>query len=222
MINFLRMVGRLTVMIAPWPLRRWMLRRVWGYKIGENARIGCSYVYPEILDLREGATIGHLSFISGMDELHLGAAAKIGNLNWITGFPRAKRPQGFAKRTSLSLGQGSAVTNRHYIDVQDVICVGRFSTIAGIRSVLLTHGIDYRTCRQVSSGVTIGDYALVSTNVVILPGACIGSKVILGAGAVVTKGEHPGPALYVGTPAKFKTDLPDDCLYFVRTSGPVG
>ena len=221
LLGYLRLGGRLATVATPWFIRKRLLRLIWGYELAPTARIGWSYVFPVHLQMGEGASIGNLSYVAGMDRVEVGPNAMIGNLNWITGLPADSRPAGFSTSTILRLGAESAITNRHYLDVQDTIAIGRYTTVAGVHSVILTHGIDYRTNQQASGAVMVGDHCLIGTNVVILPGALVGSRVIIAAGAVVTRRDHPGPGLYTGTPAGLKSTPAADCAYFTRTTGPV-
>jgi len=54
---------------------------------------------------------------------------------------------------------------------------------------------------EITKPITIGDDVYIGNNVLILPGVNIGNKVIVGAGAVVTK-DIPDNSVAVGVPAK--------------------
>lgn len=58
---------------------------------------------------------------------------------------------------------------------------------------------------EITKPIVIGDDVYIGNNVLILPGVKIGSKVVIGAGAVVTK-DIPDNSVVVGVPArKIKT-----------------
>jgi hypothetical protein len=46
----------------------------------------------------------------------------------------------------------------HLLDCTDRIEIGRLSTIAGYRSIIITHGIDYVNSRQICRPIKIGDF----------------------------------------------------------------
>lgn len=62
-------------------------------------------------------------------------------------------------------------------------------------------GKGYKIDIPVSKPVTIGDYAFVGANAMILKGVTIGEKAIIGAGSVVTK-DVPAGEVWAGNPAK--------------------
>src|SRR5262249_55268366 len=105
----------LGVVFLPWKIKRWVLRRHWGYQIADGARIGLSYVFPGHLVMEEGAYIGHLNVAIHLGRMECGAHSIIDRSNWITGHP----PGGahFRQRTqrdpSLVLGAHSAITKSH-------------------------------------------------------------------------------------------------------------
>lgn len=71
--------------------------------------------------------------------------------------------------------------------------------------VLRNEGLEY------AKSVTIGDNVWIGGGVKILPGAVIGSNVVIGAGSVVT-GEIPSNVIAVGVPCKpiKEIDVPQD------------
>jgi hypothetical protein len=162
--------------VLPWPLRRAILRRFFGYQIADTSRIGLSWICPKKLILKDGARIGHLTMCKSIDLLQLGESASIGNLNWITGYP-SDLPGHFEhqpeRRPELILGRDSAITNRHLVDCTASVKIGSFATFAGFASQLLTHSINLQTNRQEAYPITIGDYCFVGTNCVLLGGSAL-------------------------------------------------
>lgn len=54
---------------------------------------------------------------------------------------------------------------------------------------------------EITKPITVGDDVYIGNNVILLPGVTVGSKVIIGAGAVVTK-DIPDNSVAVGVPAR--------------------
>ena len=211
-------------LLLPWPLRRLVLNSLLGYKIHRTARIGLSLICPEILEMGEGAYIGNLSVCKGAGRLSLNDYSIIGNLNWITGFPRHKkdffRDQN-DRQPALYLDRHSAITNRHYIDCTNVIEIGEFSTFAGTRSQILTHSIDLYLSKQTSKPVRIGKYCFVGTGSILLAGSELPDYCILGAGSLLNKKYEQTYFLYAGNPARAIEPLSKDMGYFLRSEGRV-
>jgi acetyltransferase-like isoleucine patch superfamily enzyme len=209
-------------LLLPWPLRRLVYSRFLGYDIHPSARIGFSVIGAKRVTLGSGARIGHLTVIKGLDQLSLGDHARVGNLNWITGFRRDDRRM-FGHQAdrdpSLRIGDHSAITSRHILDCTDTITVGRFTTIAGYRSVLLTHSIDLVENRQSSLPIRIGNYCFIGTSCTMLGGASLPDHSVLGANSLLNKKHESSYKLYGGVPAKVLQELPADLKYFSRETG---
>lgn len=217
----MRKVLALGVVFLPWAVKRWVLRRFWGYQIADDARIGLSYIFPGRLVMGEGAYIGHLNVAIHLGRLECGAHSIIDRSNWITGHP----PGGahFTQRTqrdpALLLGDHAAITKSHIIDCTDKIEIGPFTTIAGYHSQLITHGINVVEGRQDCKPIRIGAYCLVGTRVTVLGGAALPDHSVLGAGSVLNKVHTEEYAVYAGQPAAKVKALDPEGAYFHRESG---
>jgi acetyltransferase-like isoleucine patch superfamily enzyme len=214
---------RAIVMILPWPLKRKILTRVYGYELHPTSRIGYSWIFPEHLELGECATIGHLNFSKGLELIALGAHATIGNLNWITAHPLGgvhfrHRPE---RRPALVMGEHAAITSQHFFDCASSITIGSFSTVAGLRSQFFTHSIDVFECRQDCDPIEIGAYCLVATGSIVLPGSCLPDYSVASACSLLNKRFTESYYLYGGTPGGPIKQLSKDCGYFRRTRGYV-
>jgi len=210
------------LLLLPWGLRRRLLQRIYGYQIAPSARIGLAWVYPKRLRMGQHTRIDHFTVAIHLDSVELGDHSRIGRSNWITGHP-ADSTRHFAHQTDrqprLILGEHSAITKNHHLDCTHEIRIGRFTTIAGYQSQLLTHAIDIAAGRQDSKPITIGDYCFVSTRCVVLGGAKLPSYSVLAAGAVLTKAFEQSYSLYGGVPARHLKELPKDAGYFTREVG---
>lgn len=136
-------------MFMPWPVKRWLLRSVFGYEIDATAYIGFSFVMPDKLIMKAHAKIDSFTVCKGLALLHLDERACLGRFNWVTGFPLSL-PEHFAqvenRNPALVIGKDSAITKGHIIDCTDAIIIGQFTTVAGFQSQLLTHSD--RHCRK--------------------------------------------------------------------------
>ena len=213
---------RLLVVLLPWTLRRPVLVHGYGYKIHPTARIGLSWIFPRHLVLGEHARIGHLNVAIHLDRLELGAHATLDRANWITGFPTDntrhfdRQPE---RQPTCLLGAHSAVTKRHHLDCTDRIEIGAFTILSGYASQLLTHSINVVNNRQECAPIRIGDHCFVGTAVVVLPGACLPDRSVLGAKSLLNKSHDIVGWLYAGVPAVPIKALPADAAYFHRTTG---
>lgn len=212
--------GALVIVVAALPaseLKNYLLRRL-GWAIGGGVHIGpCLVLNVDSVEIGDGARIGALNVIKDLAALTLQKHAILGHWNWVT----AARPLREAGAPGvLHLGAHSAVTSRHYIDCSGGIRVGKHTTIAGVRSTLVTHGISWRSSAQTFKPIEIGEYCLISSNVQISPGAVIGSRIVVGMGATIA-GRIVDPGLYIQSRATLaKSDLEGE--YFRREKGHVG
>lgn len=215
---------QIAFMPLPWFLRRLLLRALFGYRIHPRARIGFSVVVVKRLQLGEGAHIGHFTLIKGVDLLELGDHASIGRGNWISGFPLG-HPRHFvhqpARHNDLIIGRHAHMTNRHLLDCTGGIVIGPFTTLAGFHTQILTHSIDLAANRQSSSSVTIGAYCFIGTNCVLLAGATLPDRSVLGAKSLLNKAYTEPNHLYAGVPARPVKSLDPHMPYFQRTCGYV-
>lgn len=78
-------------------------------------------------------------------------------------------------------------------------------TIVASRVTILSHKIKIDTINKKTSGVfantSIGSYCIIGVGASIMPGVLIGDRVVVGAGAVVTK-SVPSNSIVAGNPAK--------------------
>lgn len=213
---------RACVVLLPWVARRWVLQTFYGYRIHPTARIGLSWIFPEKLEMGSGSTIGHLNVAVHLTRMQLGEAASIDRGNWITGYPQNGRRH-FShlsdRSPGLVLGAHAAITKRHHFDCTEKIEIGAFSTIAGYASQFLTHSIDLEKNRQDAAPIRMGAYCFVGTNVVVLGGARLPDRSVLGAKALLGRAYAEAGWLYAGIPAGPVKALSESAGYFHRTTG---
>lgn len=218
----LRTLVALVSLVLPWSVRRWVLEHTFGYRIHPTSWIGFSWVFPRKLELEEHALIRHLTVCRGLDRLHVGPYARIGNANWILGYPSDAPTPPFDEQPDrvpeLVLDEHASITTRHYIDCTDSVTLGRFSLIAGVRSVLFTHSIDLDRGKQACAPIQLGAYCQVGTNSVLLPGSSLPDFSALGANSLLNKRFDVPYRLYAGSPARETGELRTDAEWFLRTT----
>ena len=217
------LILKILTFLLPWPLKRLILVRFFKYEIHPSARIGLSWIYPRKLTMDSDSNIGHFNVAVHLDLLSVGKNSSITRGNWITGFPSKTNSKHFShqknRKSSLLIGQHSAITKNHHIDCTNVIQIGNFVTLAGYASQLLTHSINIELNIQDSSPIVIGDYCFVGTASTILGGANLPSYCVLGANSLLNKSYSIPYRLYAGNPAKEIKELSIDFKYFNRISG---
>ncbi|MXV17443.1 acyltransferase [Hufsiella ginkgonis] len=217
------MLLKIFTFFLPWPLRRRALQRWFGYKIHPGAKIGLAWIFPGKLEMAEGARIGHFTVAIHLDLVKMERKASLGRGNWITGFPTNGSSPHFkhqpGRQAALFIGEEAAVTKNHHLDCTNRIEIGRFSTVAGYRSQFLTHSINVMGNRQDSAPITIGEYTFVGTNVVVLGGAVLPARSVLGAKSLLNKAYTEEWKLYGGVPAAAVGDISREAKYFARAEG---
>lgn len=199
------MILQVLMLALPWGIRRKMMNILLGWEIAPNAWIGKSIILAKKLRMGPNSRIHNFVFCKKIDLLELEEDSGIAAFTYITGFS-TKRHKIFAhrvdRRCELKLGAHAGITSRHYVDCNGGIYIGEYSTIAGIRSQLLTHSIDVYNNRQDAKPIIIGKYCFIGTGCILLPGCSLPDYSILGAGSVLTKAyDRPG-MLYAGSPAR--------------------
>jgi acetyltransferase-like isoleucine patch superfamily enzyme len=207
----------------PWSLRRRALERWFGFEIHPTARIGLSWIFPSKLIMGAKSRIDHFTVAIHLDSIEMETQSTIGRSNWITGFSTNSSSLHFKhqlqRQAKLIIRESAAITKNHHLDCTNTITVGRFATIAGYYSQFLTHSIDVFENRQDSAPISIGEYAFIGTNSVVLGGATLPAFCVLGAKSLLNKDYTQEWTLYGGVPAKELAIIPKSAKYFTRTDG---
>jgi acetyltransferase-like isoleucine patch superfamily enzyme len=204
----------------PWPIRRRLLQIAYGWKLHPRSRIGFSLILADHVILEEGAWIGHLNLIMPLGLVHLQAYASLGHLNRVVGIQQTPAYSAeIDRRSALIIEEHSAITRSHMLDCSNTVTIGRFTTVAGYHSQILTHSPDFTRSAQTTRPVRIGAYSFVGTGCIILYGAELPDCSVLSAGSVLTRKGEQTHHIYSGNPAKPVKELPQDLHYFHRTVG---
>lgn len=220
----IKIVTQLILLIFPWPLRRILLCKIFGFELSPKSHIGISILLAKKVILHQYAKIGSLTFSKAIDKIEIGEHSSIGSLNFITGFSTSiKNFKHFKhikeRKCEIILGKHTAITSRHFFDCNGGIYIGNYSEVAGYQSLFLTHSIDVYQCRQDAQPIIIGDYVFIGTRCTFLKGSIVPSYTIIGACALVNKKLTENYVLYAGVPAKKVKEIKEKCLFFNREQG---
>jgi carbonic anhydrase/acetyltransferase-like protein (isoleucine patch superfamily) len=191
------------------------LGRRLGYEVHASASVG-PILLVNVMNLSVGADsrVGPFSVIRDMRRVSLGSGARLGQWNWISSARDFWHVDGAGE---LVISDGAAVTSRHYFDCSGGVAIGRFSTVAGVRSTFVTHGIDVGTNAQMCTGIVVDEYSIVGSNAKLVPGAFVPDHCLMAMGSVITVGLEEPYAMYAGSPARRKKGLDRNSAYFTRT-----
>ncbi|MCD2187744.1 acyltransferase [Actinomycetospora soli] len=219
----LRTLAAAAAVVAPGRLRRFVHTRLLGHELAPTASIGHSFVDVDHLVMGDGARIGHLVAIRGCERVSLGAGAVILMLVWVNS---VRRSTGYfagleGRRPELVMGDHSLITSLHLIDACDLVELGDFSAIAGFGTIVQTHAVDVVNMVQDARPIRLGEYAMVSTRCLLLPGAAVPARSIVAAGSTVTKALRAEHQVYAGSPARPARALDPDMPFLHRTTSQI-
>lgn len=199
------MLAQILLWIFPWAIRRKLLIKIFGFDIHPSARIGKSIIMAKHLKMDAKSRIHNLVFCKCIDRLEMGEDSGIATMTYITGFS-VECSNLFAssrdRRCELILGRSAGITSRHFVDCNGGVYIGDFTTVAGIRSQILTHSIDIYTNSQIAKPIRIGKYCFIGTGCIMLPGSSLPDYSVLGGGSVLVKSYDEAGWLYAGSPAR--------------------
>jgi acetyltransferase-like isoleucine patch superfamily enzyme len=209
-------------------LKRPLYRLFFGYRVGKRVRIGLSIIDAGMVEIADDVSIGHLNVITRVAELKIKDHARIGHLNIIRGGSEVSlgRYSEILRLNEINsipepdvvnvidprfiLGDGSIVTTGHKIDFTDKVEFGKRVILGGRNSSLWTHN------RQRTQPITIGELVYIGSEIRMAPGSSIGSRCIVGMGAVITAALVDEGKLIGGVPGKVIKDLTDEDLFLVE------
>lgn len=211
----------LAVGLLPASRAKNVLLRLLGHRVHPSARVSpCLLMRVGRLDLAARARIGTGTVIRSVRLVRFAEDSGVLQWNWISAVPAFARYDPDDDRPgTFVMGRHAALMSRHYLDVSGGLSIGAFTSIAGVRSTFITHGIDIAANEQQPRPIVIGERCLVSSNIVFVPGCSIPDRCLVAMGSVV-KGDLPlAGHLYAGNPATAKR--PIDGAHFDRAEGYV-
>lgn len=116
----------------------------------------------------------------------------------------------------VSFGSDVLISNGCFLQGHGVISFGS-QVMVGPQAMFLTINHDAETRKSIAAPIHIGSKVWIGARAVILPGVSVGDGSIVAAGAVVTQ-DVPPNTLVAGTPARIiRSEIrsdPTSCLYF--------
>jgi acetyltransferase-like isoleucine patch superfamily enzyme len=179
-------------------LRVLFYRVLFGFRI-RNSRVGFgTAIAVKSFDMQDAA-IGRFCRFFGPMEVEIGEKSTIGHSNQFLCSEWTKNASAWSYQPRLLLGTHTLITSGHYFDVSATMELGDRSWIAGYASQFWTHGPDIG-CKDIH----IGSDCYIGSAATFCPGAAIGSRVLVGAGSVVTEKIGADDAIVAGVPATIK------------------
>ena len=197
----------LSSLVGLWPSSKLKNRalNMLGHKISMSASIAPILIAGHTkLQVEDFARVGPLNAFRSVPRVFLGRNSEIGQLNWVSAAPFLIDTNASSAAGSFHLGEHSSFTSRHYVDASGGVAIGDFVTVAGVRSVFMSHGIDVADNVLDIAPIIVGDYAMVGGGCNLVMGAVVPAYSVVAMGSVVIKGLERTHALYAGAPAKFK------------------
>lgn len=214
----MRRVLAVLMVVLPQPVKRWVGRNLLGWDIHPTAHLGRSLILARHVSMGPSAGIGPFNLIRDLDELRLGEGANIGSRNWILGVPLSSAifPADSGRDPSLVLGDYAMITVGHDIDCADRVELEHHAVIAGFKSVVFTHNLNFVTDRFETAPVILHEYAALLSGCTLLTGTRLPARSIVSAGSVVTTRLTEDQTFYRGNPAEAVRALPANLRYFMR------
>lgn len=198
----------IAAVFLPRPLKIFCYRRFLGWQIGNNVKIGFSYLEGENMFIEDGAKIGHFNIIRNLNLLKMGKNAYIANFNQLYG-DRRKRA---GWNRELILSESVKVMSHHFMDVSGSIKIGAGTTIAGRDTHFWSHGRLYHEDKPKlgTTDIEIGKKSYIGARATLI-GCSIPDGAIVGAGSIVNKSFERDDScsfLLAGNPAQIKKRYP--------------
>jgi acetyltransferase-like isoleucine patch superfamily enzyme len=183
------------IMLMPASRFKNAILRLLHHQIGRKSKIGiCLFINVSKISIDENVQIGSLNSFRNLKVLRLHSNSSIGNLNWLSA--SAVLTQNGANG-SIEMKESSVITNRHYLDLSGGLIIGARSAIWGVRSTLMTHGIEIESWLQNTILTEIGDDVVIGSNAIICPGVKISKGSYFGMGCLIA-GTYSSPnTLYI-------------------------
>lgn len=156
--------------------------------LGDNVRIkSFNFIKVETLTMKDKSNINYFNIIKGSIDILMNEKAAIGKSNQIS---RGKKGVVYG-RSILTLGVLSKLTANHYLDLTRSIYFGDYSTLAGVRSQIWTHGYVHADKGperfRVDGEIFIGNNVYLGSNVFVNPGVTIADNIHIGGNSSISK-----------------------------------
>ena len=169
-------------------LKVFFLRRLLGYTIGKNVKIGKSIINCNKVTIGDNVMIASRNVFS-CNELTIGSNTLIHSDNVFQGV------------SNFTIGTNSRIINNHYFDLWNAIQIGNNTWIAGKNSQFWTHGSIHTKEEQKDLSIVIKDNIYIGSSVCFAPGVVIESINLIGLGSVITTNFMESNTIIAGNPA---------------------
>jgi acetyltransferase-like isoleucine patch superfamily enzyme len=170
-------------------LKVFLLRKMFGYSIGKNVKIGKSIINCNKVYIGDNVYIANSNIIN-CNELFIGSNTSIHSGNVFQG------------GSNFSIGNDSRIINNHYFDLWNSIKIGNHTWIAGKGSQFWTHGSIHTKQGIKDLSIRIKDNVYISSGCFFAPGANINSINLIGLGSVISGSFNETNTIIAGNPAK--------------------
>jgi acetyltransferase-like isoleucine patch superfamily enzyme len=188
--------------LLPNRLKILIYRKIFGWTIGNDVKIGYSYIYAKNVILVDRVHIGHFNVIQNLKFLKIGSDTYIANFNSIFGATY----DGWG--SSLDIGQSVSFMSHHFIDVGGKVVIGDRTIVGGRSTQIWSHSAGYDSFGRntlIPLNVFIGSGVYLGASSALI-GCTIPDRAVVAAGSVVTKHFDAEilPILIAGNPALIK------------------
>jgi acetyltransferase-like isoleucine patch superfamily enzyme len=170
-------------------IKVYLLRKLFGYSIGKNVRIGKAIIHCKKVNIGDNVFIADRNVIS-CNELKIGSNTAIHSGNIIQG------------GANFYIGNNSRIINNHFFDVWSSIEIGNNTWIAGRNSQFWTHGSIHTKNSAKDLSIHIKDNVYVGSASMFCPGAMVASDNLIGVGSVVSGQFVESKTIIAGNRAK--------------------
>ena len=185
------------ILLAPPPLKPWLMRILLGARIGRNVRIGWfAGIAAHHIAIGDESEIRALTFISCHGDVIIGRYSIVSSFVLAYG------------AADLIIGDHAYIGPQTLINCDERVQIGDYSAL-GARCMVYTHGsfFPYTEGYWVRFGpVTIGNHVWCAAGVFIHPGVTIGDHVFVNSRSVITQDVASGDVLE-GFPARTLTTI---------------
>ncbi|GIW02828.1 MAG: transferase [Roseiflexus sp.] len=185
------------ILLAPPPLKPWLMRTLLGARVGRNVRVGWfAGISARHIAIGDESDIRALTFISCHGDVIIGRYSIISSFVLVYG------------AADLIIGDHAYIGPQTFINCDECVRIGNSSAL-GARCMVYTHGsfFPYTEGYWVKFGpVTIGDYVWCAAGVFIHPGVTIGDHVFINSRSVITRDVASGDVVE-GFPAQTVTTM---------------
>lgn len=219
-----------------------LYRKLFGYRIGKDVRIGFSpFVGVGSCEIGDHVRIGHLNLFYQVEKLKIDEHTHVGFLNLVRGgrqvnigrYVSILRQNTFNSILErdflepadaiLELGDGVFIAAGHWLDFSHRIVLGAHSILGGRNSSLWTHN------RQRARAIEIGAHCYMGSEIRVAPGVKVAPFSVVSLASVLTGEIESSRVLIGGNPAsvirtltvrdlflvvrKTRNDIPDELAF---------